>query len=297
MNLKELSSPIRMYWDIGPSVNGGIDHLRIAGEIAAAKILSLQITVTGEKPGEACRIILGRLKDKPVALSLVLPLSAWNEDTLGLIHSFPIKLLLISTSSPNELKSILPIQNHIAGKPAFGAAFSVKRDNFFALPEVLKFCIHHRIENMALPMQRLIGHEEIFSSSPEERRKLTSNLNRIERPAWLKIIIHDPFLWRAFYPSIEFPDGGCHAANTMLYISPQADVYPCPTLPVKIGNLQQMSLKDIITSDLKKEIRKSILSAPTDCKGCEELKQCKGGCRGRAYAVNKTFNSHDPACK
>ncbi len=294
MSLTELFSPIRMYWDLG-DIGDTIDYTRIAEEIVASKLLTLQITA--KELNESCRVVLERLKDKPLSLSLVLPFSAWNQDTLGLIRSFSIKLFLISTSSLSDLKSILPIQNQAAGKPAFGIAFHVTRDNFRALPEVLEFCIDNQIENLVLPMQRLTGSEEVFSFSSQDRKQLTSSLTRIERPAWLKITIHDPFLWRAFFPSVEFPDGGCQAANTMLYIPPNCDVYPCPTMPVKIGNLQQMSLKDVITSDLKKQIRKSILAMPADCKNCEERKQCKGGCRGRAYAVIKSFDANDPACK
>ncbi len=293
MSLTELSSPIRMYWDLDDA-GDGVDYARIADEIIENKLLTLQITA--KELNGSCRIVLERLKDKRLVLSLALPFSAWNQETLGLIRSFPIKLFLISTSSLGDLESILSIQNQVAGKPAFGIAFHVTRDNFRALPEVLEFCIDNQIENLVLPMQRLIGGEEVFSFSSQERKQLTSNLTRIERPAWLKITIHDPFLWRTFFPSIEFPDGGCQAANTMLYISPQADVYPCPTLPVKIGNLKQMSLKHVIASDLKKQVRKSILATPADCRNCEEVKQCKGGCQGRAFVVHGGSQKSDPAC-
>ncbi len=298
MNLKELSSPIRMYWDIGQSAGiGDADCRRIAGEIAANKVLTLQLTETGPSLSHACLTVLDTLKDKMVALSLVLPLSSWNEHTLAQVLPFHVRLLLISTIRFKELGSILKIKNEVGAKPAFGIAFCVNRDNFQDLLDVVTFCIEHRIQTLVLPMQRLTRPEDVFSFSRKERQELASKLSRIERPGSLKIIIHDPFLWRAFFPNVEFPDGGCQAANTMLFIAPDAGVYPCPTLPVRIGNLQQMSLKDVITSDLKKEVRKNILSMPAGCNGCEEVKQCKGGCRGRAYAMTNSLTRPDPACR
>jgi hypothetical protein len=46
-NLQELSSSIRLYWDIGPSPSVPVsDYCRIADEIAYGKILGLQITET-----------------------------------------------------------------------------------------------------------------------------------------------------------------------------------------------------------------------------------------------------------
>ncbi len=294
MNLKELSSPIRMYWDLGVS-GPDPDYVRIADEIAANKFLTVQVTLPEKGLNDACLIVLNRLRDKPLAQSLVLPVSAWNKDTPAFLKDFPIRLLLISASSHGELKSILPIQKQGPGTFALGTAFSVTRENFRLLPQVLKFCIDHQIRSLVLPMQRLTGNEEVFCFSKEEREELASELNGIERPDWLKITIHDPFLWRAFFPSVEFPDGGCQAANTMLYISPDARVYPCPTLPIMIGDLRQTTLEDVIRSGAKKRARQFILSSPPGCRACPELNQCKGGCRGRAYSL-KSPDERDPAC-
>jgi GeoRSP system SPASM domain protein len=138
---------------------------------------------------------------------------------------------------------------------------------------------------------------DCFYLSRHEREELAARLQEFEIPADLKLIIHDPFLWRVFYPSVAFPDGGCQAANTMLYISREVDVYPCPTLPVIIGNLMRTSLKEIIQSDLKKDVRKMLISAPRGCGDCKELDQCKGGCRGRTYAMKTSLNEPDPSCK
>jgi GeoRSP system SPASM domain protein len=146
-------------------------------------------------------------------------------------------------------------------------------------------------------MQRLMTRTNCFSFSAEERDELTERLAGIERPSWLKVTIHDPFLWRAFYPNVEFPNGGCQAANTMLYISPELDVYPCPMLPVKIGSLRETPLKDMIRSEKKAKVRQDILKRPVDCVSCGGANECKGGCRGRAFVQTGSLEQPDPACK
>lgn len=297
MNLKELSSPIRMYWDIGPVAPSLLPDCReTAGEIIANKILSLQVTELSPALSHSCLTVLQSLKDAPISLSLVAPITALDAHALKLLSILPLKTLFAAVSQTG-LASVMEITKRTEGRPSIGVAFPVTRANFRELPGVLSFCIDHGITNLLLPMQRLVGNGDCFSFSSHERKELTEALTKINIPAWFKVIIHDPFIWRAFYPSVEFPNSGCQAANTMLYISPEAEVYPCPTLPVKIGSLLGTSLKDIINSAAKKEVRKRILSTPCVCAECGELSQCRGGCRGRAYAVQGSFQGPDPACR
>jgi GeoRSP system SPASM domain protein len=287
-----------MYWDLGPaSAIPDAEYRRIASEIAANKILSLQITETGTRLDQPCISVLDTLKEKPLALSLVASLGTLEPQTLGLIRTYPIKVVFALSTSLDDIGAIAAGGTTAEAKPALGISFPVTRDNFQDLPRVLVACIEHRITHLLLPMQRLMTNEPCFSLSKAERNDLTTQLQRIEKPSWLTITIHDPFLWRAFFPVVEFPNGGCQAANTMLYISPEADVYPCPTFPVKIGNLLETPLREIIHSSRKKDLRKSILAHAPECVACGELKQCNGGCRGRAYVKNGSLSMPDPACR
>lgn len=298
MNLKELSSPIRAYWDIGPVRNvTAADCARIAGEIAANKVLSLEVTEASPSLSEACLAVLGALKDKTVALSLVAPQSALNSSTLALLRGLSVRELLVSAATLAELEGVNEIKKKTEGRPAVGVSFPVSRANFRELPGVLKFCVRHDIAHLVLPMQRLTGDEECFLLNKGERQELASRLKGIDRPSWLKIVIHDPFLWRVLYPSVRFPEGGCQAANTMFHISPNADVYPCPSLPVRIGNLLETSLKEVTRSDIKRELRKKLIASPHYCADCEELDHCLGGCRGRAYRLRNSLEEPDPACR
>ena len=297
MKLKELTTPIRMYWDIGPTDHIGLsDYQRIAGEIAATKFLSLQITETAPVLSEAALTALETLASKPVALSLVLTQPTLDDHLFSLLRRFHLTTLFLTASTVAELIAIPAAGGRVAGKPDIGISFPVTRENYRDLPAVLSLCAEKAVQHLLLPMQRLLNGEKCFWLTREERDALTKRLMQIDRPAGLKITIHDPFLWKAFYPSVDFPGGGCQAANTMLYISTDADVYPCPVMPLKLGTLMGSSLRDLIRSEQKQEIRKNIITAARPCVECEELQSCRGGCRGRVYAVHSSFQDADPAC-
>jgi GeoRSP system SPASM domain protein len=298
MNLKELSSPIRIYWDIGSAKRPLLyDERRIAGEIAANKILSLQLSESMPVLSQSLIAILDCLRDTTIAISLVAPLEALDGRALGLLRELPVRALFVSTSSQDDLEAVADIVRQTGEKPAVGVSLPVSRANFLKLPDMLTSCIDRGITYLVIPMQRLAGNGECFSPSIQDRHQLTARLAGLDKPVGMKITIHDPFLWRAFYPATQFPDGGCQAANTILYISPEGEVYPCPTLPFRLGNLSSQSLKDIINSNLKKELRKTLISSPESCLDCTEVNQCMGGCRGRAYKIKKSLQQSDPACK
>jgi GeoRSP system SPASM domain protein len=297
MNLKELASPIRLYWDVTPAPgHGTIDYKRISEQIVSNKILSLQISDSGPFLSEACLIILDTLKDKTIALFLTTVRSALIDSSLRLLRNLPLRGIFVATAAEDELESVIVVQDKLAGSIPVGISFSVTRDNYHDLPAVLSFCINNGVAYLVLPMQRVMYERDCFYLTRQEGHVVSAQLQKITIPSHLKLVIHDPFLWRVFYPSVSFPDGGCQAANTMLYISSEADVYPCPTVPIAIGNLTKTSLRDIICSEGKNDVRKKIIAAPGVCRDCGELDQCKGGCRGRAYAIHNSWAVADPAC-
>ncbi len=297
MNLKELTTPIQMYWDIGPNDHiGPSDYQRIADEIAANKFLSLQITEAAPILSEAVLTVIKALADKPIALSLVLTRPAVDDQVLGLLRRFHLAMVFLTTSSLDELIAVLTSKGRKAGTQDIGVSFPVSRSNYRDLPAVLSNCAGRDIQQLLLPMQRLATGEKCFWLTAEERKELDERLKHIDRPAGLKITIHDPFLWKTFNPSVDFPGGGCQAANTMLYISTEGDVYPCPSFPMKLGSLIKGSLGEILKSDGKKDLRKMLISHPRECTDCDEREQCRGGCRGRSYRAGNSVQSPDPAC-
>ncbi|KAF0217371.1 MAG: Fe-S oxidoreductase-like [Geobacteraceae bacterium] len=295
MNLRELKTPIRIYWDVTPTTEVRPGYQRICEEIVGIRILSLNLVDTDPSISGACLQILERLKNENIAVSLALPGSAINPQVISLLHNLHVRALFLMASSLDELR---PLQDIWHEKKVLlpGIYFEVRKDNHKTLPELLSFCLDNDVPYLVLPMQRLTKERDCFYLDQREREELTARVHGIGIPARIKLIIHDPFLWKVFFPSVEFPEGGCQAANTMLYISPEGDVYPCPSMPVKLGSLMEATLKDIIFSKEKKELREKIVRAPAGCAHCAELPLCTGGCRGRAYAANNSLDVPDPGC-
>ena len=88
---------------------------------------------------------------------------------------------------------------------------------------------------------------------------------------------------------------GCPAGITYLSLRPNGDVYPCPFLQIKAGNIREQSLSEIwYGSELLKTLRnRSMLKGK--CGDCEYRETC-GGCRGRAYASSGDYLAEDPVC-
>ena len=87
--------------------------------------------------------------------------------------------------------------------------------------------------------------------------------------------------------------GGCGACRSLIEIKTNGDVWPCPILPIRIGNIYENSLTEILNHSLSKSFIKRDLKGV--CKTCD-LKQICGGCR--AWALYKTGDilESDPLC-
>lgn len=286
----ELSLPITVYWDLAMNAPDSELLPRFCSEILECHPLMLQLYDPSPKLSAAVVMILKRFKGEQVAVSLTLPVSSllFDKDLLAEVR---LKELLITS---DNLKSIteFPFSAEV------GLSFSVNSNNWRELPSVITFCRNHGINRLVLPMQRLFYGEEPFYLAKIEQFELEKALVKVGGVAGLRLTIHDPFLWRAFNPGIPFPQGGCQAANTMVAISPDDSVYPCPTMPYKIGTIGDvLSLKEIINSAAKKELRSRILGVPDACNSCQELSVCKGGCRGRSLLIHGSFDGVDDACR
>jgi len=87
--------------------------------------------------------------------------------------------------------------------------------------------------------------------------------------------------------------GGCSACRYSIEIKTNGDIWPCPFLPIKIGNIYKNSIEDI----LKNSIAKSIINRNFKGKcGVCNLKQICGGCRAWALFKKGDPIETDPYC-
>ncbi len=92
----------------------------------------------------------------------------------------------------------------------------------------------------------------------------------------------------------NYAHGSCPAGKYYCRITPEADVTPCPYMPVSAGNLRRASFADLWNGGaVLQELRDPKLGGR--CGACEFSKIC-GGCRCRAYAAYGDYLAEDPAC-
>ena len=293
----ELASPITIYWDLPPDPQDTDLLQRISADISTCRPLMLQLYSNAVQPKGGLLFVLKQLRNSPIAISVTIPLSALRNLPDGFFNEKGVRELLLYTNSLADLTEKIDFGKTAALQTSLGISFSATRANWRQLPEVVSFCRNNGIRRLVLPMQRLYSNEPPFFINRQEQQELAAALAETGAVENLNLTIHDPFLWRAFNPTVPFPQAGCQAANTMIAIAPDGGVYPCPTLPVRLGSINENSLNEIILSPLKKQFRRSLLEPPGECRECCEMAVCRGGCRGRGLSLQGTLDGLDVACK
>jgi AdoMet-dependent heme synthase len=92
----------------------------------------------------------------------------------------------------------------------------------------------------------------------------------------------------------NYAHGSCPAGKQYCRITPEADLTPCPYMPVPAGNLRERSFADLWRgAPVFQALREPKLGGR--CGVCEFATIC-GGCRCRAYAASGDYLAEDPAC-
>ena len=292
MSIPELATPIRLYWDITPLPAVLPDYNKIVTDIIDLKILSVDIKAAGLKvPAELFSPLI-RLSAARISVTLTLSPEGLSPATVAAMTANPPKELLLEIGDISDLESLPTALLTIAG-----ISFPLNNDNWQQIPELIGNCAKLRLYRLVFPMQRLYAGEAPFHIPLDGRAEISAAMLAEPPAAEMRITAHDPFVWRAIFPSTPFPNGRCQAANTMLSIDSSGTVYPCPVMPVPLGDLQTASLKEVARSTAKKALRNILLKLPQECCGCPDAETCKGGCRGRGERISGTWEGIDPGCR
>lgn len=87
---------------------------------------------------------------------------------------------------------------------------------------------------------------------------------------------------------------GCLAGISYCSIIPNGDVWPCPYLPMKVGNVRETPFSGIWANNPVFQ-RLRTLEYSGKCGLCEFKEAC-GGCRARAYFYYGDYMAHEPWC-
>jgi GeoRSP system SPASM domain protein len=285
-----LINPFIIYWDVNPALSED-DILRICGELVDAKIFVLELRDLSSPLSGAAKIVLDRLKSEQIKINITVgkDLHAQSIEALGGLQVF------IEFDSFEKFQfSLDEILDRINQGYTIGVSFSINKTNFSELPAFIASCIENSINNIRFPIQRA-DDKEIFCPDPEDSRRLSGELNKLDMGS-LDLSIHDPFLWKLIHDKDNPNEDGCNGAKTMMYISGDLDVTPCPIMPYSMGNLSGASLKKICSSEERRQVRMELSKLPQECVSCDSAGKCRGGCRGRTYVLFNKFSRKDPAC-
>ncbi|MFW6110534.1 MAG: radical SAM protein [Thermoproteota archaeon] len=189
-------------------------------------------------------------------------------------------------------------------------------NNFHEIPKIIDFLDALGVDQVVLydlvPTGRGKDVNDMIMSR-KQRMKLINYLHRVQEDKELVFLMSggDPLFPEIVSEMHELNDTqpsdlllrhfwiqspvGCHAGIQYLSLRPNGDVYPCPFLPVKVGNIREQSLTNIwYESEVLKELRDR-RNLKGECGSCEYRESC-GGCRGRAYARNGDYLATDPVC-
>ncbi len=182
--------------------------------------------------------------------------------------------------------------------------FTLTRKNAEELPKVAELAERLGVRYMHVLHFLPVGRGRKYTSELElpVKSALTLLMNLLRRE-WNIII--KPTCIPQFWPLAKelLPDlyakltamyaPGCIAGSRYFYISPIGDVQPCPYLGLKLGNVREKTLSDILKEPLFEKLRSRELSGR--CGSCSYRDIC-GGCRARAYELTGNVLSEDPEC-
>ncbi len=150
-----------------------------------------------------------------------------------------------------------------------------------------------------VPMGKGLGLKEAYLKAGEWKSAVQALINFTD----LGIAADDLVSYRAFYVELkgrrEVRGALCNLGDESMALMPNADVFPCRRLPVKIGNLIKDRLPEVLLrlrllrQSLDREIKGK-------CRDCQLNKEKSGepciGCRAIAYALSGDMYAEDPQC-
>ena len=173
---------------------------------------------------------------------------------------------------------------------ARAVSFTPDEETIHQLPQVLEDFSESGAKELHLPNVNAIralnakGHITVPSSG--QLQELSEKLSAPRIPLQGKrIVVHDFFLFRILRTvfaerggdRVEFP--GCEAGTRLAYVDWDGNVYPCDSIPIRLGNLLETPFERIWRSPQRMRVVEAIHAVPVDCDSCIT----HSGCRGLAH--------------
>jgi len=294
--LVDFSVPVRIRWDVDFRERSGRVK-RIARRIAEASPLFVELHISGKRGFTELPGIVAELQRTASRVSLHLPLLPQASD----IHrrGYPVECVW----------DVGAIAGFLPRLPDGAKAISFVPDEDCAdeLPEVVAEFAGSGLTELHLPNVNAVRAVAARGHVP------VPGIDRLRTAAGAvaalglslrgkRLIVHDYFLWKSL--SATFPGAtgdrvefsGCQAGTALAYVDWEGGLYPCDSLPIRLGGLEDATFEEVWNSPARARIADAVRSTPWECEGCEEHRGCLGGCRGMAYLASGSLDAPDPAC-
>ena len=192
--------------------------------------------------------------------------------------------------------------SHCIPRDARAVSFTPEEETVLLLPKILKDFADSKAEELHLPninaVRALAAKGHIPAPRAEQIREVSEKIATTAVPLnGKRLVVHDFFLYRALrgvHPGgegerVEF--SGCEAGTRLAYVNWEGNVYPCDSIPVRLGNLLETPFERIWCSAARQRIVEAIHSVPIDCDSCV----AHSGCRGLAHFASKNIDEKGAA--
>ncbi|MHC1725985.1 MAG: radical SAM protein [Syntrophobacteraceae bacterium] len=178
-------------------------------------------------------------------------------------------------------------------------ALTAHRKNFHEFPIIAKLCRKLNVSRLWADRLIPLGTPlDPLALNPVETREFFNLMHgelAASRRKWFsKTEI-------AMHRALQFLVGGgvpyrCTAADSLIAINPDGDLYPCRRMPIPVGNVRKASLATLYYgSDLLRTLRED-QRISKGCENCIFKTTCRGGLKCLSHAVKGSPHYADPGC-
>jgi len=209
------------------------------------------------------------------------------------LNSFNEKIQDELCSKKDTFKSIQSSINNLrrAGYPSKESKLSIEtvilKENIEELPTLWRWARNNQITPIFEQLTPFGRGENIANCcSTEEIKKLFILLSKIDFEEFsIEWTPRPPFAGKR----------GCYHHYYALYITSTGDIQPCSGVTIKLGNIRENRIKNILNSKVITELRHVGDLVEGRCKNCLHG-QCCYGCRGSAFQMLGNYLASDPQC-
>ncbi len=288
--------PIRVRWDVdfGGRVGRPKRIARLIREIAPLRV---DLEIEGERGMAELSAVFTEINKCGAKVGVTAGLTPRAADVVR--WGYPVDLAWdIGTGGP--FRSLLP-------EGTRAVAFTPDADTLDALPAVVAEFAASAARELRLrnvnAVRALARKGHVPVPRPGQVRDACDAIGRAAVDlAGKTLVVHDYFLWKALrerFPEasgerVEF--AGCQAGSSLVHVDWDGNVYPCDSLPIRLGNLLETPFERIWRSPAREKVFAAIRAIPGACGRCGIYDECRAGCRGIAYAARESFDAPDPSC-